>query len=217
MKKYVAFFDLDHTIFDVNSGRIIIEHAYKQGLIDTKKIFLAYFFSALYGIGLLKAEYIMIKLADWLKGIAEKEFAAFTDEVFEKHLRNTVRSKAKKEIEQHRGNGAQLVILSAATPYICESVKKLLNFNDVLCSKMEVIDGIFSGYPDGPYCYGDEKLKQVIEYCTKNAFALNETYYYADSHSDLVVLEAVGNPICVTPDNMLKRQAKKRGWPIYNW
>ena len=217
MKKYVAFFDLDHTIFDVNSGRIIIEHAHKQGLINTKKVLLAYLFSALYWIGLLKAEYIMIKLAEWLKGITEKEFISFTDEVFEKHLQNTVRSQAKKEIEQHKKNDAKLVILSAATPYICESVKHLLKFDDVLCSKMEVIDGIFSGYPDGPYCYGEEKLNQVNQYCKKNGFKLKDAYYYADSHSDIVVLEAIGNPICVTPDNTLKRQAVKRGWPVYNW
>ena len=58
---------------------------------------------------------------------------------------------------------------------------------------------------------------QVNQYCKKNGFKLKDAYYYADSHSDIVVLEAIGNPICVTPDNTLKRQAVKRGWPVYNW
>ncbi|MBN1406193.1 MAG: HAD-IB family hydrolase [Calditrichaceae bacterium] len=217
MKKYVAFFDLDHTILDVNSGRILIEQAHKKGLVDTKKIFLAYMFSALYGIGLLRAEYIMLKLADWLKGIAEKEFAAFTSEMFEKYLKNTVRQQAIKEIQRHKKHDAKLVILSAATSYVCESVKKMLGFDDLLCSKMEVIDGFFSGFPDGPYCYGDEKLNQVIDYCEKHNFNLKETFYYADSHSDIVVLEAIGNPICVTPDRKLKKLAQKKDWPVYNW
>lgn len=217
MKKYVAFFDLDHTIFDVNSGRILIEHAHKKGLINTKQIFLAYVFSALYAIGLLKAEYIMIQLADWLKGISEKEFAEFATDVFKKYLKNTVRAQARKEIVQHKENNAHMVILSAATPYICESAKDMLDFNDVLCSKMEVIDGFFSGNPDGPYCYGDEKLNQVIDYCAKNNFELQQAYYYADSYSDLNVLKAIGNPVCVTPDNKLKKVAQKNGWPVQNW
>ncbi len=217
MKKYVALFDLDHTIFNVNSGRILIEHAHKKGLINTKKIILAYLFSSLYGFGLLKAEYIMIKLADWLQGIAEKEFTAFINEVFEKYLKNTIRLKAKKEIQLHKKNNAHLVILSAATSYICESAKDLLNFDDIICSKMEVIDGFFSGNPDGSYCYGNEKLNQVLDYFNKNNFDLNQAYYYADSYSDLNVLKAVGNPICITPDKKLKKYAQKNDWPVYNW
>jgi HAD superfamily hydrolase (TIGR01490 family) len=217
LKKYIAFFDLDHTIFNVNSGRILIENAYKKGLIKTKQIILAYLFSWLYELGLLEAEYIMITLTDWLKGIAEKEFASFTDEVFEKYLKNTVRLQAKKEIEQHKENNAHLVILSAATSYICESAKDLLHFDDVICSKMEVIDGFFSGNPDGSYCYGDEKLNQVLDYFDKNNFNLKHAFYYTDSYSDLNVLKAVGNPICVTPDKKLKKYAQKNDWPVYNW
>lgn len=217
MKKYVALFDLDHTIFNVNSGRTLIEHAHKKGLINTKKIILAYLFSWLYGLGLLKAEYIMIKLADWLKGITEKEFTAFTSEVFKKYLQNTIRLKAKKEIEKHKKNNAHLVILSAATSYICETAKDLLNFDDVICSKMEVINGFFSGSPDGSYCYGDEKLNQVLDYFNKNNFDLKQAYYYADSYSDLNVLKAVGNPICITPDKKLEKYAQKNDWPVYNW
>jgi len=217
LKNYVAFFDLDHTIFDVNSGRILIEQAHKRGLINGKQIVLAYIFSALYKIGLLKAEFIMKQLAVWLKGISEKEFAGFTNEIFDKYLKNSVRLLAQKEIEQHKQNNARIVILSAATSYICEPAKDLLVFDDILCSRMKVVDGLFSGEPDGHYCYGDEKLNQVIEYCTGNNFELQKAYYYADSYSDLKVLKAVGNPICVTPDNKLKNFAQKNGWPINYW
>ena len=217
MKKYVAFFDLDHTIFDVNSGRILIEHAHKEGLINVRQIFLAYVFSALYSIGILNAEYIMKQLAVWLKGISEKDFAKFTAEVFYKYLKKTVRSQALKELERHRKNDAQLVILSAATPYICVPAKELLAFDDILCSGMEIIDGLFSGKPDGTYCYGEEKLNQVIEYCTRNNYDLQQAYYYADSYSDILVLKSVGNPICVTPDAKLKKIAQIKGWPIYLW
>ena len=217
MKEYVVFFDLDHTIFDVNSGRILIEQAHKKRLIHNRQIFFAYLFSAFYKIGILKAEYIMKKLAVWLKGISEKEFANFATEVFDKYLKNTVRIKAHEELKIHKKNNAHAVILSAATPYICNPVKDLLAFDDILCSKMEVNDGAFTGNPDGSYCYGEEKLNQVIEYCTRNNYDLQQAYYYADSYSDILVLKSVGNPICVTPDAKLKKIAQIKGWPIYLW
>ena len=217
MKSYVAFFDLDHTIFNVNSGRILIEHAHKRGLIHLKQIILAYLFSALYGIGLLNAEYIMKKLAIWLKGISEKDFIEFSDTVFDKYLKDAVRPDAKKEIDYHKKNNAYMVILSAATWYICRPAKELLLFDDILCSKLEVVDGTFSGNPDGDYCFGVEKLNRVKQYCKKHNFEIKQAYYYADSHSDVMVLKAVGNPVCVTPDSKLKKVALKNGWSIRQW
>ena len=80
-----------------------------------------------------------------------------------------------------------------------------------------VIDGKFSGKPNGSYCYGEEKLRQVIKYCNKHNFDIQKTFYYADSFSDILVLESVGNPICVTPDKKLKKAAYRNGWPVYHW
>lgn len=217
MKDYIAFFDLDHTIFAVNSGRILIEQAHKRGLIHTKQIIMAYLFSALYRTGTLNAEYIMKKLASWLKGISEKEFAEFAVEVFDTYLKNTVRIKAHEELKVHKKNNAHTVILSAATTYICNPLKDFLSFDDMLCSKMEVYDSAFTGNPDGAYCYGEEKLNQVIDYCTRKNYDLQRAFYYADSYSDLRVLKSVGNPVCVTPDTRLKKVAQKNGWPIHNW
>lgn len=195
----------------------MIEQAHKRGLIHSKQIFLAYIFSALYKTGILEAEYIMKKLAIWLKGISEKEFAEFATEVFDRYLKNTVRIKAQEELKVHKKNNAHTVILSAATSYICDPVKNILSFDDILCSKMEVINGAFSGNPNGAYCYGEEKLNQVIDYCTRNNYDLQQAYYYADSYSDLRVLKSVGNPVCVTPDARLKKVAQIKGWPIHLW
>jgi HAD superfamily hydrolase (TIGR01490 family) len=217
LSEYVAFFDLDHTIFTVNSGKILVECAHKRRLIRLRKIILAYLFSLLFRSGLLGAEFIMQQLTVWLKGISEDKFAAFAEELFDKYLRKTIRSEAKCEIDIHRKNGARLVILSAATDYICKPVKEFLSFDDILCSRMDVADGQFTGRPAGAYCYGDEKLNKIIEYCKSNHFDLGKAYYYADSYSDLNVLKAVGNPVCVSPDRKLKKIAQKEGWRISIW
>ena len=46
---------------------------------------------------------------------------------------------------------------------------------------------------------------------------LKASYAYADSHSDLPMLEAVGNPVAVRPDVPLFRAARKGHWKIVDW
>ena len=42
-------------------------------------------------------------------------------------------------------------------------------------------------------------------------------YGYADSHSDLPLLEAVGRPVVVKPDISLYRHARRQRWTIVDW
>ncbi|MBI4005427.1 MAG: HAD-IB family hydrolase, partial [Gammaproteobacteria bacterium] len=39
-------------------------------------------------------------------------------------------------------------------------------------------------------------------------------WFYSDSHNDLPLLNYVTHPIAVDPDNILREEAEKRGWPI---
>jgi len=43
---------------------------------------------------------------------------------------------------------------------------------------------------------------------------LSASYAYSDSHTDLPLLEAVGNPVAVNPDRELRKVAEEREWPI---
>jgi phosphoserine phosphatase len=79
---------------------------------------------------------------------------------------------------------------------------------------MEVIDGVFTGLPEGEFCFDDEKRVRLIEYCKTRQYDLNESFYYGDSIADFPALQAVGNPVCVNPDRKLARIAHKRGWRI---
>lgn len=43
---------------------------------------------------------------------------------------------------------------------------------------------------------------------------LAASYVYADSIYDLPLLEAVGHPVAVCPEERLASIARQRGWPI---
>src|SRR2546422_10724864 len=54
-------------------------------------------------------------------------------------------------------------------------------------------------------------------YAAQEGIDLRQSYACADSHSDLPLLRAVGNPVVVSPDSALYRYAKRRRWPIEEW
>ena len=55
------------------------------------------------------------------------------------------------------------------------------------------------------------------QWAAANGIDLAASYGYADSYSDLPLLEAVGNPVAVRPDVALFRHARKLRWNIVDW
>jgi phosphoserine phosphatase len=43
---------------------------------------------------------------------------------------------------------------------------------------------------------------------------LENSFAYADSLGDIHLLEMVGNPVAVFPDEHLKPVVERRGWPV---
>ena len=92
-----------------------------------------------------------------------------------------------------------------------------LNIDDIICSELEVYNGIMTGRPVGHLCFGEEKAVRLKEYCEKNNSFRSEAWYYGDSISDLPALEAVGKAVCINPDKKLKKTAVERDWKILYW
>jgi len=54
-------------------------------------------------------------------------------------------------------------------------------------------------------------------YAAEHGIDLQASYAYADSHSDLPLLEAAGNPVAVRPDVPLYRHARRSHWDVVDW
>ena len=80
-----------------------------------------------------------------------------------------------------------------------------------------MIDGIYNGVLEGPFCYGPGKVEAIQELARWEGFDLTQCYAYSDSSSDLPMLKAVGHPVAVNPDGRLERHARRHGWPIVHF
>jgi HAD superfamily hydrolase (TIGR01490 family) len=215
-KPYTVFFDLDRTIIRSNSGKTLIWYALKKGLMSKVNLVKGISLSILFKLNLRNHIKIIGTITNWLKGVPESTINELSAEIFRNNLFDSINPEIETEITSHRKNNAGCVILSASILPICQTIADYLMFDDIICSNLEVDNGIFTGRPSGKFCFGEEKVVRLLEYCKLNSIDLESSWYYGDSISDLPVLSIVGNPICVNPDRKLKRVADKRGWQIIN-
>ena len=194
MFRYIACFDLDRTILSVNSAGILIRHAYGQRLIG-----------------------IMDHMAQWLKGIPEDRVKKLSLELVNDHLLQTIRSEIFPELKYHKDRDAGLVILSSSMFSICAPIAGHLGIDDIISSVFEVHHGLYTGRTTGHFCFGEEKLSRLKEFCTKNNHHMDDAWYYADSIWDYAVLNAVGHPVCINPDKNLRKAAIDKGWAVHDW
>ena len=217
MKKYVAFFDLDLTLINGISGKILMQQSYKHGIMAKNHIIQGIVLSMLHKLNLMNPDRIMDKMVGNLKGIPESTIEDLIVTIFDEYFTNAIRERARQEIKKHNKNHGKTVILSASLPYICEPIKDILNMDDFICTTLEVDQGVFTGKPSGEFCYGKNKYLRAIQYCEENNFSFTDAYFYSDSISDLPLMQVVGNPVCVSPDSSLRQIARKSGWTIYDW
>jgi phosphoserine phosphatase len=57
----------------------------------------------------------------------------------------------------------------------------------------------------------------MADYAAVHGLDLAESVAYADSTSDLPMLEAAGYPVAVNPETKLAALARKRGWLVEQW
>jgi phosphoserine phosphatase len=89
--------------------------------------------------------------------------------------------------------------------------------DDVLCSTLAQENGAYTGELTGAPVAGDARARMLASFARRRNLDLSRSYAYADSISDLPMLEAVGNPVAVNPDRRLGAAAKDRGWRVEHW
>lgn len=115
---------------------------------------------------------------------------------------------------KHQARGHTVALLTAATSYIAEPAGRFLGIPHLLCTRLEVRNGCFTGKLIKPICHGKGRLYWAIEFCESLGADLEKSYFYTDSIRDLPALDAVGYPRPVNPGAALSRIARRRGWPV---
>jgi HAD superfamily hydrolase (TIGR01490 family) len=115
---------------------------------------------------------------------------------------------------EHQDAGRPVYICTAASQEMADLMAHVLQFDGALGSRSEIVDGLYTGRPGGPFAYREGKATLMRELAQVEGIDLDASYAYSDSESDLPMLRAVGHPVAVNPDGPLAKVARDEGWDI---
>lgn len=213
----LALFDVDRTLLSVNAGKLWVKAELRGGFISRWQATKAAVWIAGYHLGYGRVEQVIENAIATLAGDREETIQARTMAFYAEEIAGTYRRRAREVVERHKAAGDTLALLTSTSNYLAEPVQRELGISHALCNRFEVRDGVFTGEPLRPLCFGPGKLAHARTFAEQLGEKLEDATFYTDSASDLAVLEAVGRPVVVHPDPTLGRIARKRGWPIEDW
>lgn len=215
--KAVAFFDLDKTIIAKSSTLAFSRPMFKAGLLSGSTLAKAGIAQAYYqafGADHQQLERIKEELGAMTRGWARDEIEALVTETVDQVVTPLVYAEALAVMEDHRGAGRQVVVISASPEEIVRPLCRHLGVSDVIATRAAVDeDGRYTGELE-LYAYGPGKAEAMRAMAEQEGIDLEASYAYSDSITDLPMLEAVGHPVAVNPDAALRLIAEQRGWEI---
>jgi HAD superfamily hydrolase (TIGR01490 family) len=118
-------------------------------------------------------------------------------------------------VRRHRALGHRTILITGALDLVVEPLRPL--FDDIVCARLGEADGKFTGRLEELPPIGEARALVLADYAESEGLQLEESMAYADSASDLPMLEAVGFPVAVNPEAKLAAIARRRGWHVEHW
>lgn len=122
---------------------------------------------------------------------------------------------AIRRVREHKAAGHRTVLITGALDFVVKPLEPL--FDDIIAAEMSSTNGVYDGELRNIPPTGETRAQVLMDYAASHGLDLGETVAYADSSSDLPMLEAVGFPVAVNPETRLAALARKRGWLVENF
>lgn len=212
--KLAALFDLDQTLLAGFSAVAFTRERLLSGRMAPREIAESFLGALSFALGRTGFSGMMSATTAAYRGLAESVLEEVGEEVFEKHLATQIYPESRALVRAHQERGHTLAIVSSATRYQAEPLARDMDIRHVLCTRLRVENGVFTGEVVRPTCWGEGKLSAAREFAAEHDFDLEQSYFYTDSHEDLPLLEAVGRPRPLNPNRQLAQIAKERRWPV---
>lgn len=214
-----AFFDLDKTILAKSSSFAFARPFYKGGLIgrsDVIRSAYAQFVFLASGADHDQMESMRTYMSKLVTGWEVEKVQAIVAETLDEIVDPMVFQEAIELMDQHRAAGHDIVIISSSGTDVVEPIGARLGADLAVGTQVAVEEGRYTGEIVF-YAYGEGKAVAMRELATERGYNLDQCFAYTDSHTDLPMLEAVGHPFAVNPDDELRRIADEREWPVLDF
>jgi HAD superfamily hydrolase (TIGR01490 family) len=216
-----AFFDVDNTIMRGASIYYFARGLVSRRLIAPRDIALMLWgqFSFLVR-GAESSDHIdavqQAALA-FVAGSSVSDMVRLGEEIYADAIADRIWAGAR-ELTRHYLEAGQRVWLVTATPIeLAEIIARHLGLTGALATVAETAGGVYTGRLVGGLLHGEAKAAAIRSLAEREGLDLSRCAAYSDSKNDLPMLTLVGHPSVVNPDPRLRKEARKRGWPVYEF
>lgn len=218
-----AFFDLDGTLYTGHIWKAITQH---HRLHRKKLPFLVFFLAThlapwpLAKVGLLDKERHIIRwgenMAGLVGGFSRQEAQRLFQWIWDHDVAHSLHLEAMSTLRWHQEQGHQVVLVSGTFQELLEVIAQGLGIPHAVGTSLEVRGERYTGRIVPPFCFGPYKVQRTKEFLETTGWEIDfaSSFAYADTIYDVPLLESVGNPVAVCPDEGLLAYARQRGWPV---
>jgi HAD superfamily hydrolase (TIGR01490 family) len=208
---------MDHTVLGIDC-----DHSWKYFLADEGFAPLAHRdeadrFLDLYHKGRTPInEFIEFQLSEFA-GRSIAEIRTIADKHFEQRVRKLIYLQARNVIDKFNHDEIDTILLTGTNRIIANPIAKSLDVSRLIATEPEIEDGYFTGRIDGPFLMKEVKFKSAKDLCSERNIDLDRVTYFADSITDVPLLEKVGYPVVINPRKDMLLIAKANQWQIKYW
>ncbi|WP_153160927.1 HAD family phosphatase [Zoogloea sp. 1C4] len=214
----LVLFDLDNTLLAGDSDFEWAQFLISKGVLD-KEVYEArnQQFYDQYKAGTLDIfEFLDFQLKP-LARHSRAQLDAWHQEFMDTRVRPMMTPKAQALVKQHLDSGAVVAIVTATNSFVTGPIARAFGIPHLVATIPAQEDGAFTGKPRGTPAFKAGKIERVEAWLESlglcwESFA--KSSFYSDSHNDLPLMNKVGNPVAVDPDDTLRAHAGNHGWPV---
>lgn len=216
----VAIFDFDGTLYKHETFKLLMKHLeqhpiYQKNYKTFFKTLLPRYIGAklkIYPENKMRLESMQAYMAA-LDRLSKEEINQYFLEIAEKmrpHFNKTVVQKLNK----HKNDNIHLMLVSGAFTPLLNQFKNEFHFDTIIGTDIPFLRDEVNKTERVDHIQGKRKVERIYELLQNKHVDWKNSYAYADSYSDLPVLQLVGHPIAVNPDPHLHQFAKEQQWEI---
>ncbi|MEI6219705.1 MAG: HAD-IB family hydrolase [Actinomycetes bacterium] len=219
--KRVAFFDVDNTLMRGSSLFFLSKGMYQRGFFTKKDISNFVMANLRYRLSGIENREEIDKIqgaaCEFFRGHDVASIEKMGIEVYDEYVSPALWQGTIEIANNHLDHDEEVWLVTATPKDLADLIANRLGFTGALGTVAEVKEGVYTGKLIGQLLHGPTKAIAIKALAAEHGIDLANSYAYSDSHHDIPLLEAVGNPRAINPDTLLQIHALREGWPIYDF
>lgn len=213
-ERKIALYDIDKTSYKDFLLLDLVRYQFKKGILRESSLLAIEKYIDYYTKGGLTYEEMAQNILEyWPKGLQGKQVGEVVN-----NTREFFQTEGKK-IFPFVQESIDLLkpthdtyFITAEPQFVAEEVTDIHQTTGYFSTIFEVKDGVFTGNVSSSLARKENK-GNAIRILMQN-HSKEQSFAFGDSDNDIEMLEGVEYPICVNPNDELKKTATKRGWQI---